>query len=321
MFRDMKLPEGKVTKVFVGGTDALKKILPLLSRKKFTGYLRIVEKNNRAHGYVVMRQGRRVLTAVLDSNGVSTGKEALPRFRKLTRSPGAMIEVHVDLDVDSAIKALKELHGKGPAGLGAFKRRLEEWRKEGRDAGSPEAITDRDLSEAIKAFADQTEKATSAADLEEIVERALAEGLRAEGKEPRKRTREGSLQEPKKETEARRRKTTRGKEAERARLKAPRAEESSSVSGEPRRVRSTGDVTRDIGLLEKYTFENYVVGDSNRFAYAACLAVAEGSVDPYNPLFVVGKPGLGKTHLLQALGNRMLERAPKTKLRYLSARR
>jgi len=63
-------------------------------------------------------------------------------------------------------------------------------------------------------------------------------------------------------------------------------------------------------LNPKYNFENYVVGNSNSFAYAASLAVAEQPSEVYNPLFIYGSVGLGKTHLINAIGNYILAEDP-----------
>ena len=75
----------------------------------------------------------------------------------------------------------------------------------------------------------------------------------------------------------------------------------------------------DTGLKSKYTFDNFVQGDGNIWAKAAALAVSENLATTYNPLFIYGGPGLGKTHLLNAIGNQILENIPDARVKYIPA--
>lgn len=75
------------------------------------------------------------------------------------------------------------------------------------------------------------------------------------------------------------------------------------------------------GLNDKYTFENFVVGSSNELAYAACQAIVKKPGHKYNPFFVYGGAGIGKTHLIQAVGNAILANKPSAQIVYASTER
>lgn len=77
--------------------------------------------------------------------------------------------------------------------------------------------------------------------------------------------------------------------------------------------------TPSIGLNQSFTFENFVVGPGNRFAHAASLAVAESPAKAYNPLFIYGPVGMGKTHLLQAVAHFALQKNSSLKVLYITS--
>ncbi len=92
------------------------------------------------------------------------------------------------------------------------------------------------------------------------------------------------------------------------------AGQESSISGQP------GDIGQ-INLNPRYTFENFIVGANNELAHAACLAISQKLGRIYNPLFIYGGVGLGKTHLLQSIGNAILYKNPSRKILYSTSER
>ncbi|MFD1456402.1 chromosomal replication initiator protein DnaA [Levilactobacillus lanxiensis] len=105
-----------------------------------------------------------------------------------------------------------------------------------------------------------------------------------------------------------------GERQQQATLKAKTATPGEAVPTEP-----TPTFMKETALNSRYTFDTFVIGKGNQMAHAAALVVSEEPGVMYNPLFFYGGVGLGKTHLMHAIGNKMLEDRPDTKVKYVTS--
>lgn len=96
------------------------------------------------------------------------------------------------------------------------------------------------------------------------------------------------------------------------------AETPASSAGSADRPVNSPDFEKS-NINPKFTFDTFVVGSNNNFAHAASLAVAESPGEMYNPLFIYGGVGLGKTHLMHSIAHFILERNPETKVLYVTS--
>lgn len=97
------------------------------------------------------------------------------------------------------------------------------------------------------------------------------------------------------------------------------SEQAKALRKAPAKQQAVSEPAEHSNLNPNYTFETFVVGNNNRFAQSASLAVAESPGESYNPLYIYGGPGLGKTHLMHSIGNFILQQRPQSRVLYVTS--
>ena len=100
-------------------------------------------------------------------------------------------------------------------------------------------------------------------------------------------------------------------------ITTPAPRPTSQANPNPQLIQNTNQIQR-LSINERYTFDNFIVGSGNELAFAACQSIASNPGTKYNPLFLYGGVGIGKTHLIQAVGNAIIANNPTAKVLYIS---
>jgi len=349
------VPEGKIIRRLHGGPDALKTLLRDLKRYAFTGYVRtrVGHDSEPAEGVLAVKGG--ALQVALRSRGPATmrGNAALKEVWTDSRRSECAIELHAKVDVDALVRHLPDALVERPrpaanrSKLAASARReggpspadqVRTWRAAGFDTRELESKLAGEPQVARSAIAEFARGVDRALALQQVLDRINRPGIEAKAAKIRGMLRdirllavaEAEIEDLRTEQGAARGAASRppppiarGPDPVRSPLAV--IARTRSVDEPPTIVRFELESDEAIGprdeatnLIRRYGFNSFVVGPSNRFAHAAALAVARSTRAAYNPLFITSGTGLGKTHLLSAIGNAVAAAKPETRVVYLS---
>src|SRR2546425_179765 len=277
--QDLLLPEGKLIRTTRGGPNALKQLLLDLKKYSFSGYVRTVRSGT----------GKRAEGIVLLRGG---NPEASLYHRDGTQDRGrsALKKVWQDSYDESCVL---ELHAR--VDMDGLVREYAD------------AILERPAQGGKKTKIPQTMERSEVESLRDAVESLRQIEARREAEMERGR-----------DSQARTRKVL---DLVMKQQQALRPESGPySTEDVARKVLEESLPARDAttNLVQMYTFESFIVGESNRFAHGAAVAVAKQPAKEYNPLLITSGPGLGKTHLLHAIGNYIVGHANQSKVLYLT---
>ncbi len=316
-----------------------------------------VHEGRRSEGIILLRAGTPEASLHVRGEDQDRGRSALKQVWQDSYDDEATIELHARVDMDNLIAEYADAILERPAKVvkkakvpqtidrGEIEARLRDWKERGFNVSSVENVLAGDPAAATAAYLALLEAIHRAEAVAETLKgldtagfEARASALREKMKDPVRHpdidAEVESLRdaiESHKRIEARRKLEVarerdsqertkkvlelvlRQRETFRPEAPAPSQEEVAKALEGPA-------PTRDVAtnLIEQYTFDAFVVGESNRFAHGAAFAVAKQPGNTYNPLVVTSGPGLGKTHLLHAVGNHLRVHRPEAKVLYLS---
>jgi chromosomal replication initiator protein DnaA len=355
--REFEFPEGKVIKTLNGGTDALKKVLLDLKKYAFSGYVKTISlrEDEPSIGYVIVKEGTPAISVYSHKGGLELGRVGLKKIWEDSYNGECEIELHAKVKVDGIIKHFGAKAGIAKVKKTervrivdkterVLQRKLGSWKKRGYDVSMLEETFKGDPDRARVVFRNFEEDVKKLKILEEILDSMETDGYEEEVQAIKSRFRNPEMNLAiEADIERLREKIEEKSDMERwitaeeqvigesddedevpavAEVPIEEPEEEAEPSAMPLVTKEEVEkkIVRDekTNLISQFTFDRFVVGPSNRFAQAACLAVAKTPYKAYNPLFVCSGPGLGKTHLLNAIGNHIIHKSPETRVLYVT---
>jgi len=355
--QDLLLPEGKLIRTTRGGANALKQLLLDLKKYSFSGYVRTVRSlgGRRSEGIVLLRGGNPEASLYQRDDQQDRGRNALKKVWQDSYDESCVLELHARVDMDELVreykdailekqtKVLKKAKVPQLVDRAEVEAQVARWTEEGYDVTSVEGSLEAEPAALTAAFVSMKEAVRRADAVREILDgmdfagfEARAAILRQKLKDPVRHTdidaEVESLRdavESLKRIEARRRiEVERERDSQERTKKVLELVMKQDALGAPTGT-SRDEVAKALeevppetdektNLIPPYTFESYIVGESNRFAHAAAVAVAKNPARTYNPLLVTSGPGLGKTHLLHAIGNHVASHHKGSKVLYMT---
>src|SRR5881409_512425 len=312
----------------------------------------------RSEGIVLLRGGNPAASLYHRDGTQDRGRSALKKVWQDSYDESCVLELHARVDMDGLVREYTDAILERPAKVvkktkipqtmerSEIERQIRAWKDKGYDVSSVESNLDAEpsiLAASVVAMRDGVKKAEAVGemlaglDVSGFESRAaiLREKLKDPVRHPDIDTEVESLRdavESLRQIEARRQvEMERGRDSQARTRKVldlvMKQQQSLQPEGGPytpedvaRKVLEESLPVRDptTNLLQTYTFESFIVGESNRFAHGAAVAVAKQPAKEYNPLLITSGPGLGKTHLLHAIGNYIASHSKESKVQYMT---